>query len=50
MSYTQDTHLLPLPERGSAGFSGLLVGSACLHVPGVRQVVGSSQLDPADSD
>lgn len=41
---------VPLPGKGSVGSSEPSDGSACLHVPFGHQVVGSTQLDPVNSD
>lgn len=40
----------PLPEKGSVGSSEPSDGSAYLHVPFGHRVVGSTQLDPVNSD
>lgn len=40
---------VPLPGKGSVGFSEPSDGSACLRVPFGHPVVGSTQLDPVNS-
>lgn len=41
---------VPLPEKGAVGSSEPSDGSVCLRVPFGHQAVGSTQLDPVNSD